>query len=909
MHCSRFCSRAAYGSIMKILRYLLLLSLWWISRDVTGASYYVDDGSTNGNVYVTVAGNDTNTGTSASAPKRTITNLLASVSLVAGDIVYIDTGVYSNYTVSITNSGSLGTPIVFQGSTNAVAGGSVISRNDSGSDVVGLRGNNLEFRDVTIANGARGFNGSLQFPPPSGLIMDRVFVVGNNVALQRGQWTVRRSFFLNNTILRDSNSSTFNFDHCVFWGGVSDALSGGAAITLSNSVYSGGDLVAAMEGDYNVFWDVRLLSLERAYLFEYGQPNSTYADPLFANPAATNFYPLSVSGRFNPVTGFIVTDTLHSVLIDFGSPSSLSWTNESSPNGARVNAGFYGGTGRASLSRTNAWLFALTFNDGGAVTGATQTLVWNYGAFTNGAKVRIQFSSNDGVSWSNIATGVAVTNRSQVWDVSSLPPMAALWRVMSDDDTNVWSQNRQPFSIGGLRACFYLNDTSTNDAFYTTASGSDTNDGLTPQSPKLTLTNLLSAYTLGRYDQIYIDTGLYTNNTMEVRDYGISGSPLIIQGVPKAGSSIFRQNGSATIFQMVGSQHTFRDLSFEGGSANGAINGGIITVENSIFRSNALAFRRCTISVRNSLLFSNSTVIASDTGSFTFDRCVFWRNAQFQSTARPWSVSNSVFVGGTVNGLAALTGIGFCMFWDTTFSGYPSLYDLQRVSPMWTNSTFLNPHYASPETGNFYLQSLTGRFNPDTSSFVTDLVHSCAIDLGDTGSTLWTNETSPNGGRINLGLYGGTVVASKSRTNAWLQALSLNDGGTINVPGESVRWAFGNLPTGATVRIEFSFNSGFSYSVFATNILASTGYYIVTNTNFPSSRFARWRVVLESSPSTTSANNLDFTFRNGPYTYYVNDNSVAGDVYCTFPGNDANLGTTPDAPRVQAISTPLDRFL
>ncbi len=893
---------------MKILRYLVLLSLWCIARDVTAASYFVDDGSTNGNVYVTVAGNDTNTGTSASTPKRTITNLLASVSLAAGDIVYIDTGVYANYTVTVTNSGGLGTPIIFQGSTNVVAGGTVISRNDSGSDVIGLRGNNLEFRDLTIAGGIRGFNGSLQFPPPTGVSLDRVTVRGNNVALARGQWTIRRTVFQNNTSLRDPNSSTYEFDQCVFWGNTSDTIGSAAAITISNSVYVGGDLLASMTGDFNVFWDVRLLNVDRAYLFEYGQPNSTFADPGFANAGASNFYPVSVSGRFNPATGNFVTDAVHSVLIDFGNILSTAWTNEPSPNGSRLNAGANGGTSRASQSRTNAWLFALTFNDGGAITGTLQTLVWNYGAFTNNATVKLQFSPDDGVSWSNIASGVAVTNRSYAWDVTTLPAMAALWRVVAEGNTNVWSQNRQTFSIGGQRARFYMNDASTNDSFYTTAAGSDSNDGLTPQTPKLTLTNLLSTYTLGRYDIIYIDSGVYSNYTTDIRDYGVNGQPLILQGAPKAGATVFRRNANASIFQMFASNHLFRGLSLEGAGSNGSIYDGVVTIENSIFRSNIVAFRRGTITVRNSLMFSNTTVIVSDTGSFNFDQCVFWRNGQIQSTIRPWSVSNSVFVGGTVNGLAQVTGADYCLFWDTVFSGFPSLYDLQRVSAassQWVNCSVLNPLFASPDAGNFYSQSVVGRFNPDTTNFVVDANHSPTIDFGNPGSTAWTNEISPNGSRLNLGLYGGTSSASKSLTNSWLQALSLNDGGTINIPGESVRWTYGNLPTGATVRIEFSFNSGFSYSVFATNILASTGFYTVTSTNFPSSRYARWRVVLESAPSVSSANNADFTYRNGPYTYFVNDNSLAGDVYCSSVGSDANLGTTPDAPKasINAVVT------
>jgi len=340
---------------MNVIRIIALAVVGlFVGREAFAAAYYVDDGITNGNVYTTAAGNDANPGTTPATPKRTITNLLETITLSAGDIVYIDTGVYSNYTVTITNSGVLGNPIIFQGSTNVVAGGTIINRNNLSVDAFGLRGSHLEFRNLVVANGIRGFNGSLSFPPPTGLVMDQVVVRGNSTALQRGQWTVRRSLFLNNFTLRDPSSSSYSFDHTVFWGNTNDATTAIGSMILSNSVYVGGDIVSDFTGDYNVFWNVRLLNQNRAYLYEYNMPNSAYLDPGFANPAATNFYPSSEIGRFNPATGAFVTDAVHSVLIDFGDPASMIWTNETAPNGSRVNGGAYGGTIYASRSRTNA---------------------------------------------------------------------------------------------------------------------------------------------------------------------------------------------------------------------------------------------------------------------------------------------------------------------------------------------------------------------------------------------------------------------------------------------------------------------------------------------------------------------------------------------------------------------------
>ncbi|HMP72845.1 MAG TPA: right-handed parallel beta-helix repeat-containing protein [Kiritimatiellia bacterium] len=857
----------------------------------------MNDGSTVGDIYTTAIGSDAHDGLTPATPKRTLTNLFASVSLAAGDVIYIDTGVYSNYTTTITGSGTLGNPIIVLGSTNLVGGGTRLIRNSPGADVIAFNGNHLSFRHLVLESGRRGFD---LIGGGTGLELDHVTVRGMSVALRRGQWTVRNSLFANNVTLTDPNLSSYTFDRCILWENGVDSSGAGSSMSLSNSVVVGGDIISPITGDFNVFWRTRLLNNNRAYLYEYAMPNSTVAEPGFANPSASNFFPVSVSGRYNPATGAIVTDAVHSVLIDFGDPGSTLWTNEPGPNGGRINVGVHGGTSLASRSRTNAWLFALTLNDGGAITGTTQTLVWNHGNFPPASTVRLEYSPGaGGTVWSNIASGIPVTNRTHVWNVSGLPAMKAAWRVVAESDTNVWSRNRQPFSIGGARVCFYINDLSTVGDVYTTSPGSDAQDGLSPATPKLTVTNLLANYTLGKHDVVFIDTGIYSNYTVLVRGYGIAGLPLIFQGSPKPGATVFRRNASGSVFEFQGDHYVLRNLTLARSLANGAVNGGNVRLENSVVQNNNIAFRRVNLEAVNSIITSNSVVINSDsvTSEFHFDRSVFWNNAQFQVSARPWSISNSVVVGGLLDSFAFNSGGDFNIFWNVNLEGFPSLSELQRISGRWTYSTVLDPLILHSTTGFFFPRSVAGRYNPDTELFEQDAVHSPAIDFGNPLSTVWTNEPPPNGNRLNAGAYGGTAWASKSRINAWLQALSLNDGGFLNVPGETVYWTSGNLPSGATVRIEFSFNSGFSWNTFETNVLASAGSFTVTTTNFPSSLFARWRVVLESEPSVNSANMANFTYRSGPFTYFVNDASSAGDIYTSAMGNDANLGTTPDAPK------------
>jgi predicted outer membrane repeat protein len=63
--------------------------------------------------------------------------------------------------------------------------------------------------------------------------------------------------------------------------------------------------------------------------------------------------------------------------------------------------------------------------------------------------------------------------------------------------------------------------------------------------------------------------------------------------------------------------------------------------------------------------------------------------------------------------------------------------------------------------GDYHLKSQAGRWDSNTQSWVQDDVTSPCIDAGDPMSPIGL-EPFPNGGRINMGAYGGTAEASKS---------------------------------------------------------------------------------------------------------------------------------------------------
>ncbi|MDH4239747.1 MAG: hypothetical protein OEW48_09305 [Phycisphaerae bacterium] len=72
-----------------------------------------------------------------------------------------------------------------------------------------------------------------------------------------------------------------------------------------------------------------------------------------------------------------------------------------------------------------------------------------------------------------------------------------------------------------------------------------------------------------------------------------------------------------------------------------------------------------------------------------------------------------------------------------------------------------DPCFADPCNGDYHLKSQAGRFDANSESWVQDDVSSPCIDSGDPVSPIGL-EPFPNGGRVNMGAYGGTIEASKS---------------------------------------------------------------------------------------------------------------------------------------------------
>lgn len=919
----------------------LVLPLW---SSLAATTYYVNDAWSTNDVYTSASGNDANAGTNAAAPKATLNSLFTSTNLGPGDIVYVDTGSYTGGTVMATNHAGVATNrILIIGSTNRMAGGTVLR--NLGGIAFSLTAAHVEFRDLILRDSAWGifWQQHATIRPQ----FKRIWLINNTRGLAVGAGTgvgssaINQCLFVSNTTaiavggFAGQLTKGFFVDQSVFW-------RNGTAIdgffpdldTVSNSVVVGGTVFkqAIWSGDHNVFWDIDYFlnrggfggainyqtTLDDIQRATTSHLSSIVFNPEFANPDGLDFHPRSKTGRFDPASSSMVTDSVHSVLIDFGSPLSSAWTNEPVPNGNRMNVGLYGGSAEASLSRTSGWLQAVSYSDMGTLYFSNR-LYWTFGGIATSATVALDYSRDNGVNWSLIASNVPLNAGSYLFNAASVTSTPiARWRIRLDGNPSVASTNRTPFAIRGHGLIsYYVNDASLSGDVYASAPGNDANDGASPATPKATLGSVLTNYVLRGDHSVFIDTGIYTTQTftIDAQDYGSESRSLIIQGSTNqasAGSVFAGVNSGTDILRFSKTTYIeFRDLTLQGGNDALELLGDVVYC---FFRGVTVCNSQNGINVNSSQQnrFENCVAAHNSTGIKVSNNSagnhwvggVSWSNTSyaFETIGNFLSVSNSLIAGGPAFALIP-SAADFNVFWNASLGGgYNNLFELQEVLGIMLNSTFSDPHFADPANGDFHPRSITGRYSPTNGLFVTDALHSPLIDFGAVGSMAWTNESAPNGSRLNVGRFGGTTFASRSRTNAWLQTLSYNDGGQLSVNVDEIRWTYGALETGMTVRIEFSFNGGASWEIMGTNIPATDQSYVVANTNFSSSRNSRWRIVLEQDPSTVATNAADFTFRNGPYRYYVNDTSTVGDVYSSGIGNNGNLGTTPDLPKASLVS-------
>jgi hypothetical protein len=163
-------------------------------------------------------------------------------------------------------------------------------------------------------------------------------------------------------------------------------------------------------------------------------------------------------------------------------------------------------------------------------------------------------------------------------------------------------------------------------------------------------------------------------------------------------------------------------------------------------------------------VYSCAGVICLQDSNCKLRNCVVWRNGP---SDRPIEI---VISGDDAFCVVAYTSVESGREGTSEWSGGRLLWEEGNVeaNPYFHNSGYWDPNGTKDNPnddfwveGDYHLKSQAGRWDANEGRWTKDDVTSPCIDAGNPNSPVG-DEPEPNGGRINMGAYGGTTEASKS---------------------------------------------------------------------------------------------------------------------------------------------------
>jgi hypothetical protein len=276
-----------------------------------------------------------------------------------------------------------------------------------------------------------------------------------------------------------------------------------------------------------------------------------YASDPASRGTDDDFYLSSTAGSWHGVV--FAADAADSPAIDAGDLNSV-FSNESDPNGGRINLGFEGNTAQAS--RSSAPKLQLLSPNGFEKYRIDGGVIIDWRTIGQVDFVDLAVSLDGGATFTPIASGLP-NNGHYGWNPAGTSNRALL-RISSTLDGAVKDVSDNFFTIGAAGTAYYVNDGSRTGDVYTTSAGDNANSGTTPGDPMKSINAVLSAYAVKPGDVIYVDTGYYqlpTNVRIAAADAGVR-----IQG-PTVTNSIGASYANAVLVDQPLAYYRFGDPS------------------------------------------------------------------------------------------------------------------------------------------------------------------------------------------------------------------------------------------------------------------------------------------------------------------------------------------------------------
>jgi parallel beta-helix repeat protein len=968
-------------------------------RNGTVFAYYVNDSSTNLDAWCTAAGDDGNDGMTPATPKATVQAILAAYDLEPGDTVRIDTGTYAtnaNIVVGSQDQGVSGNPVVFEASPYGVTfnRGSTASGNYcwqiAGANYVTLRtatngihpGATQRWMRVTGAE--RGISVAGTY-----CRLERLDAVGNlncGIYIGSAACTVEHCMARGNTHTSSGAgihiaASSTTVSNCTATG---NGKYGVYIVSYSGTVLRNNVISADGSGDYAVYSsspaytptsDYNNLWAANGALVGYsgadctkladwrattGQDaNSLSRDTLFVDPAGGDYHLQSTAGSYHG--GAWTADGGDSPGLDtgYGDAGAEPVPNASplhAANRGMRNLGAYGGIDQGSKTPTNRllWLYGPIGGENYTNQTLPVTVRWTW-AGTNwqgGETVKLEYSANSGLTWTNIAgaSAVPVTDGHHAWDISAMTPgRFCRVRVTCNEDAAATDTSPTDFRIGSNIA-FYVNDGSTNLDAWCTEPGDDANDGITPSTPKATVQAVLAAYDLEPGDTVRIDTGNYETNAniaVTSQDQGASGNPVVFVASPygvtfnrsntASGSYGWHINGAnyVTLRTAESAKHPSsprRWMQVTGANYGIYVAGTYCRMERLDVAGNEvrgiyIAQTYSTVEnclARGTASTNNGAGIYIGSSSATLNNCTVTENGKYgvYLGSSGTTLRNTLICADGADDYAVYRGsAGYTLTSDyndlfttnAALVGYSggnraTLADWQTATSQDAHSLTADPVFADAATNDYHIMSTGGRWYPAMQVWTNDSVDSPCLDAGDPASTVG-DEPQPNGARINIGAYGGTAEASKTTAGRRITITAPNGGETWKGI-RTIRWQrTGQAWQPAdTVALYYSTNSGAEWVAIpgASPILARLDEHEWNLYGYSPGTQYMVKAVCEQDASVWDMSDTAFSVTTGGI-YFVNDSFTNYDRYCTAPGTNSNDGLTPSTP-LDSMQAVLDAY-
>ena len=471
---------------------------------------------------------------------------------------------------------------------------------------------------------------------------------------------------------------------------------------------------------------------------------------------------------------------------------------------------------------------------------------------------------------------------------------------------------------------YYVNDGSTGNDVYCTAIGNSANDGLSPAKPKTGLQEVLDAYDLEPGAVVLVDTGtwqLTSDIAVSLEDSGSGRSQVIIRGSTHKNGSVLDRNSDEEGAACMNVGQEVKHLIIENIVFTGA-RAGTGLVSNEYLS---------TLRVRNCRAHGNLTGFNI---SGLMEHCLAYNN-DFGLKGTSYSnprVYNSTFANNKDTGLSVTKGTfknniiysslsgSLCVglpFYISITSDYNNIYAAggatlgrqydvecstlacwQERSGLEAHSITQDPLFADPAQGDFHLKSQGGRYAG--GQWTADGTTSPCIDNGASYIDQ-DQEPNPNGGRINMGCYGGSDQASKSPPGRKIEMIDPPEDGVAISGPLPVDWkAFGAGWTDTyTVGVEYSPDNGTTWKQAASGLAPSSGRFLWDTTRAQPGKGPNFliRIFCEQDRTATDQSASTFTLYNQITKYYVNNYSTSEDVWCSAVGLDGpGRGFDPSTP-------------